>query len=58
MTPERKQAATINGTPSDGADVLAGYTDGQLEFLIDFLRRNIAYHEERMQRLEDLKARR
>jgi DNA-binding MarR family transcriptional regulator len=58
VTPElRKRAAQLYGTPQEGADALEAYTDEQLEFLIDFLRGNIAYHEERMRRLEDLKAR-
>jgi DNA-binding MarR family transcriptional regulator len=58
VTPElRKWAAQLYGTPQEGADALAGYADEQIEFLIDFLRRNTAFHEERMRRLEDLKAR-
>jgi DNA-binding MarR family transcriptional regulator len=58
VTPElRKRAAQLYGTPDEGADALGGYSDEQLEFLIDFLRRNIAYHDERMRRLDDLKAR-
>ena len=61
VTPElRKMAAELYGTPAEGADALAAYTNEQLEqleFLIDFLRGNTAYQEERMRRLEDLKAR-
>jgi DNA-binding MarR family transcriptional regulator len=58
VTPElRRRAAQLYGTPQEGVDALAGYSDEQLEFLIDFLRRNIAYQEERMRRLEELTAR-
>jgi len=58
VTPElRKMAAELYGTPAEGADALAAYTNEQLEFLIGFLRGNVAYQEERMRRLEDLKAR-
>jgi DNA-binding MarR family transcriptional regulator len=58
VTPElRERAAQLYGTPQEGADALAGYSDEQLEFLIDFLRRNIAYQEERMRGLEELMAR-
>jgi DNA-binding MarR family transcriptional regulator len=58
VTPDlRRKAAQLYGTPDEGADALAGYSGEQLEFLIDFLRRNIEYHEERMRRLEDLKTR-
>ena len=58
VTPElRKMAAQLYGTPDQGADALAAYTNEQLEFLIGFLRGNVAYQEERMRRLEELKAR-
>jgi DNA-binding MarR family transcriptional regulator len=58
VTPElRRQAEQLYGTPEEGADALAGYTDEQLEFLIGFLRGSVAYQEERMRRLEALKAR-
>ena len=58
VTPElRQMAAELYGTPDEGADALAAYTNEQLEFLIGFLRGNVAYQEERMRRLEDLKAR-
>jgi hypothetical protein len=33
------------------------YTDEQLEFLIEFLRRDVAFQEDRMRRLEELKTR-
>ena len=38
-------------------DALGAHTSEQLEFLIGFLRGNVAYQEERMRRLEALKAR-
>lgn len=57
VTPElRQMAAQLYGTPDEGADALAAYTNEQLEFLIGFLRGNAAYQEERMRRLEALKA--
>jgi hypothetical protein len=49
-------AAQLYGTPDEGADALAAYTNEQLEFLISFLRGNVAYQEERMRRLDALKA--
>ena len=58
VTPElRQMAAELFGTPDEGAQALAAYTNEQLEFLIGFLRGNTAYQEERMRRLEELKAR-
>ncbi len=58
VTPElRQMAARIYGTPGEGGDALAAYTSEQLELLIGFLRGNVAYQEERMRRLEALKAR-
>jgi DNA-binding MarR family transcriptional regulator len=58
VTPEvRQMAAQLYGTPDEGADALAAYTNEQLELLISFLRGNVAYQEERMRRLEALKAR-
>jgi DNA-binding MarR family transcriptional regulator len=57
VTPElRQMAAQLYGTPDEGADALGAYTIEQLELLIDFLRGNVAYQEERMRRLEALKA--
>jgi DNA-binding MarR family transcriptional regulator len=57
VTPElRRGAEQLYGTPEEGAQALAGYSDEQLEFLIGFLRGSIAYQEERMRRLEALKA--
>jgi DNA-binding MarR family transcriptional regulator len=52
----RQMAAQLYGTPDEGADALAAYTNEQLEFLISFLRGNVAYQEERMRRLDALKA--
>ena len=58
VTPELRQMATeLYGTPDEGAQALAAYTNEQLEFLIGFLRGNVAYQEERMRRLEALKER-
>jgi DNA-binding MarR family transcriptional regulator len=58
VTPElRKGAEQLYGTPEQGAQALAVYSDKELEFLIGFLRGNVAYQEERMRRLEELKAR-
>jgi len=58
VTPELRQMATeLYGTPGEGADALGAYTNEQLELLIGFLRGNVAYQEERMRRLEALKAR-
>jgi DNA-binding MarR family transcriptional regulator len=56
VTPQlRQMAAELYGTPDEGADALGAYTIEQLELLIDFLRGNVAYQEERMRRLEALK---
>ncbi len=58
VTPElRTMAAQLYGTPDEGANALAAYTGEQLELLLGFLRGNVAYQEERMRRLEALKAR-
>jgi DNA-binding MarR family transcriptional regulator len=55
VTPEvHRMAAQLFGTPDEGADALAAYTNEQLETLIGFLRGNVAYQEERMRRLEAL----
>jgi len=57
VTPElREMAAQLYGAPEQGADALAAYTNEQLEFLIRFLRGNVAYQEERMRRLDALEA--
>jgi DNA-binding MarR family transcriptional regulator len=57
VTPElRRMAAQIYGTADEGADALAAYTNEQLDFLLGFLRGNVAYQEERTRRLEALKA--
>ena len=58
VVPEvRERAVELYGTPEEGARALGGYTDEQLEFLIEFLRGTVAYQEERMVRLDALKAR-
>ena len=54
----RKGAAELYGSAEDGARALDGYTDEQLELLTGFLRGSVAFQEERMRRLEELKARR
>jgi hypothetical protein len=57
VTPElRQRAAQLYGTPDEGANELAGYSDDQLEFLTAFLRGSVSYQEERMRRLEAIKA--
>src|SRR5262249_24542034 len=57
VTPEvREAAARLYGTPEEGAAGLAIYTDEQLEFLIGFLRGSVAYQEERLRRLQEIKA--
>jgi DNA-binding MarR family transcriptional regulator len=53
----RQMAAQLYGTPDEGADALAAYTNEQLEFLIRFLRGNVAYQEERLRQLDALKPR-
>jgi DNA-binding MarR family transcriptional regulator len=58
VTPEmRKGAEELYGPPEEGAQALDVYSDDELEFLIAFLRGNIAYQDERMRRLEAMKAR-
>jgi DNA-binding MarR family transcriptional regulator len=52
----QERAEQLHGPPEEGARALDIYSDEQLEFLIDFLRGNVAYQEERMRRLEELKA--
>jgi DNA-binding MarR family transcriptional regulator len=59
VTPElRRGAEELYGTADEGAQGLAVYSEEQLEFLIGFLRGSVAYQEERMRRLEELKGRR
>jgi DNA-binding MarR family transcriptional regulator len=53
----RQRAQELYGTPEEGAAELSIYSDDELEFLIGFLRGSVAYQEERMRRLEELKAR-
>jgi DNA-binding MarR family transcriptional regulator len=50
-----ERAVELYGTPEEGARELDVYTDEQLQFLIDFLRGTIAYQEERMRRLDEIK---
>lgn len=47
----------LYGTPEERAAALSIYSDEQLEFLIGFPEGSVAYQEERMRRLEELKAR-
>jgi len=57
VTPElRRGAEELYGTFDDAAQGLDAYSDEQLEFLIGFLRGSVAFQEERMRRLETLKA--
>jgi DNA-binding MarR family transcriptional regulator len=57
VAPElRQRAEELYGTPEEGAEELSIYSDEELEFLIGFLRGSVAYQEERMRRLEALKA--
>jgi DNA-binding MarR family transcriptional regulator len=58
IAPEAAAASeALYGTPEDSVEELASYSDKELEFLIRFLRGSVAYQEERMRRLEGLKAR-
>ena len=57
VVPElQERAVELYGTPEEGADELSMYSDEQLEFLTTFMRGSVAYQEERMRRLEELKA--
>ena len=53
----RHRAEELYGPREEGAQALSVYTDEQLEFLIGFLRASVAYQEERMRRLDAVKAR-
>lgn len=56
VTPKlREMAAELYGTPEEGADDLASYTDAELELLIGFMRGSVAFQEERMRRLDALR---
>jgi DNA-binding MarR family transcriptional regulator len=58
VAPElRQRAEALYGGPHDPAEECAAYSDKELEFLIRFLRGSVDYQEERMRRLEELKAR-
>jgi DNA-binding MarR family transcriptional regulator len=57
VTPElRRRAEQLYGAPEEGAQALEPYSDEQLELLIEFLRGSVAYQEQRMRRLEELRA--
>jgi DNA-binding MarR family transcriptional regulator len=58
IAPEQRQRAeALYGTAREAAEELATYSDKELAFLIRFLRGSVAFQEERMRRLEELKAR-
>jgi DNA-binding MarR family transcriptional regulator len=58
VTPKvRELAEQIYGTREEGAVALAGFTDEQLEFLVEFHRGSVAYQEGLMRRLDALAAR-
>jgi DNA-binding MarR family transcriptional regulator len=58
VAPElRQRAEELYGPPEEAAQALSMYTDEQLEFLIVFLRASVGYQEERMRRLDAVKAR-
>jgi hypothetical protein len=50
-------AKQLYGTREEAAKALAGFTDEQLEFLIAYERGSAAYQEERLKRLDAIKAR-
>src|SRR5262249_6138398 len=57
VTPElRRRASELYGTPEEGAGALAKVSDAELEFLTGFMRGSVAWQEERMRRLEEIKA--
>ena len=57
VTPELgRMGEQLHGPYEEGVKALEIYTDEQLEFLTTFLRGNVAYQEERLRRLEELKA--
>ena len=51
----RRGAEELFGPLEESAQALAGYSDAQLHLLIGFLRGSVAYQEERMRRLEEIK---
>jgi DNA-binding MarR family transcriptional regulator len=57
VAPElRERAAELYGPLDEAGDELSSYSDEQLQFLIEFLRGSVAYQEERMRRLDAIKA--
>jgi DNA-binding MarR family transcriptional regulator len=52
----REKGAELYGSPESGEGELAGYTNDQLRFLIEFLKRSVEFQEERLRRLEEMKA--
>jgi DNA-binding MarR family transcriptional regulator len=58
VTPElRKRSEELYGPPESAGADLADYTDEQLQFLTEFMHGNTAFQEEKLRRLEELKAR-
>src|SRR5262245_15401854 len=58
VAPElRARAEELYGPPEENAAALSIYSDEQLQFLIAYLRGSVAYQEERMRRLDAVKAR-
>jgi len=58
VTPElRRRGEQLYGKPEDAGAALAMYSDEQLEFLTQFMEGNRAFQLQKMQELEQLKAR-
>jgi DNA-binding MarR family transcriptional regulator len=56
-TPElRRMAEELYGTPEQTTAALSRYTDEQLAFLTAFLRGSVAYNEERLRMLDEIRA--
>jgi DNA-binding MarR family transcriptional regulator len=53
----RQRGEELYGSPEQAGEALAAYSDEQLEFLTGFMRGNIAFQEEKMRLLEEIKAR-
>jgi DNA-binding MarR family transcriptional regulator len=58
VTPElRRMAAQVYGTPEEAGRALDHYTEEQLEFLTAFAEGSVAFQQERLRRIDALKAR-